>query len=72
MSKFGHTFRQSQRLITAEEVVLMSLGLGFSAAFSGVANAGVNGAICDSLRYKCAAVNVIPLVGINIIGKCSR
>jgi hypothetical protein len=36
-------------------VLVMSLGLGFSAAFSGAANAGVNGAICDSLRYKCAA-----------------
>ena len=33
----------------------MSLGLGFSAAFSGAANAGVNGAICDVLRAKCAA-----------------
>lgn len=36
-------------------VLVMSLGLGMSAGFNGVANAGVNGAICDVLRAKCAA-----------------
>jgi hypothetical protein len=35
-------------------LLVIGLGFGFSATFSGVANAGVNGAICQVLQDKCA------------------
>ncbi len=35
-------------------VLALGLGLGLSAGFSATVSAGVNGDICDSLRYKCS------------------